>query len=43
MTVTYGTMNGTDPTATTTNGIAKAEDVQNFVDTYDFWDTYTGA
>lgn len=42
-TLTYGTMNGTDPTATTTNGIAKAEDVQTFVDTYDFWDEYTGA
>lgn len=38
MTVTYGTMG-----VTSTDGIAKAEDVQTFVDTYDFWDTYTGA
>lgn len=35
LSVTYGTMG-----VTATGGIAKAEDVQTFVDTYDFWETY---
>lgn len=36
MSVTYGTMG-----VTATGGIAKAEDVQDFVDHYDFWEDYT--
>ena len=40
LTVTYGTMDG-QTANNATGGIAKAEDVQDFVDTYDFWTTYT--
>lgn len=36
LSVQYGTMG-----VSSTNGIAKAEDVQTFVDTYDFWETYS--
>lgn len=35
LSVQYGTMG-----VSSTNGIAKAEDVQTFVDTYDFWEDY---
>ena len=35
--VTYGSFTETTPT----NGIATREGVQNFVDTYDFWETYS--
>ena len=42
LTVQYGSMNGTTAGAAT-GGIAKAEDVQDFVDTYDFWETYSAS
>lgn len=40
LTVTYGSMDG-QVANHATDGIAKAEDVQDFVDTYNFWETYT--
>jgi len=41
-TLTYGSMDGTTAN-NATGGIAKAEDVQDFVDTYNFWETYSAS
>ena len=40
--LTYGSMDGTNAN-NATGGIAKAEDVQDFVDTYNFWETYSAS
>lgn len=40
--LTFGTMDG-QTANNATSGIAKAEDVQDFVDTYDFWETYANS
>ena len=42
LTVSYGSMDGTTAN-NATGGIAKAEDVQDFVDTYNFWETYSAS
>lgn len=42
LSVTYGSMDGTTAN-NATGGIAKAEDVQDFVDRYDFWETYSAS
>ena len=41
-TLTYGSMDGSTAN-NATGGIAKAEDVQDFVDTYNFWETYSAS